>query len=1226
MHAYAVWGILAGLNGHLAVFQSTHMNIFKRSIHIKSVLKIVAFTLAGVLSLLLVCLISLPALVSSHAVQTGIQKTLSSSLKRQVAWSSLVMTWSDGLTLSGLKLGDGPAPLLKTAIDQILIAPSFGRGTDGRFGIDLAVRVRNVSAELAPGPPKPPPPPTKDPLTLLAESIQKVQGLDFPLPVDLRVNVEVAPLQVVYRAAVPGKQLRLHDFYFRFAMPSLASQPIIATVAGLVSVDGREMGAVSLNAKVSDLVTKEQRIRIASALFAVDATAPGTSIALTGGLSQADGFAARCKLDLPELLSVAHPFVPPKVPDLAGKIELLLHAKPDAHRDLNATLTLVGIGVAARGGSLKAGHVGPLELKLQQRIATDHVRQRVEFPGGSFAIPGLIDAVWSASVSHPTVPERTLDLRFGPVRLDLARTLSLAAPFLPPDAPVRDLAGEVSLRSLSLRLNGPGNHGDVALAGFGIKIPHMRVALKKGELTAENIELLIEKAACPLTSAVPTGLTADLLWNVKRAAVSGVQPLAVQGARGTAGVAVSDLNLKSVSPRKVVASAIVTQTFDLDRASLGTQLVVATLHEQLRVQARAAENGEVLADLQECTVSAASLTAVQSGKRIGPVPLSSSLTASGFRLPPGKNGRPSLQQAAAAIYAGDFLRLTANAALSSGSPAHATTSGTVRLDLGRALPFATPFVPSDLKGDGAVSVVWNLAAPLPDKTPALEKNPLRGARAGLALFDTLELGLKLDNVSATVPSAKGPIMVSGLHTSPDLHISATKKGDSASFEGGVLFSGLNGLSGPAGKLASQHGSFRINGELSGWKMFRLNEELRIDPLALSQEAKLNVSRIDMLLEEKEPISAATLIKRLDAGLLVNVEGAFPQGAQQLLPGFDLAGSFGSNVRVDLTAGRELALRCVLKTKDFGVRLANGTTVEGVRSDIAFNRVYSLVAASQAESWTPLSTALVRPAVVTTTNPGAAEIVGRINDDLRGDVRGVRSFSIRRITTKASGVPLELTALEGDLLFTQEKSGLSFFQADLLGGTILARAVFDLLSEIPVFDAASSFSNLDITYLLPKEARTRQGDQDAEITGEMSITAPLTAEQRELFEQLGLVANVRKIGANTIERALFSLDPYERNEQVVAQRKMLRLGGLKGLRATAVDGAFSMEGEAQIKGVSIDLPKVERLRISDLPVRKELAKSRAGIAALRRVLDLVRADTLVVGPKGELSLQRRTHAQ
>jgi hypothetical protein len=51
-----------------------------------------------------------------------------------------------------------------------------------------------------------------------------------------------------------------------------------------------------------------------------------------------------------------------------------------------------------------------------------------------------------------------------------------------------------------------------------------------------------------------------------------------------------------------------------------------------------------------------------------------------------------------------------------------------------------------------------------------------------------------------------------------------------------------------------------------------------------------------------------------------------------------------------------------------------------------------------------------------------------------------------------------------------------------------------------------------------------------------------------------------------------------------------------------------------------------LRISELPLRQELVKNRAAITALRGVLDLVRADTLVVGPKGELSLKRRTYAQ
>nr|MBW4054889.1 hypothetical protein [Pseudomonadota bacterium] len=836
-----------------------------RRIHIGRVLKIAALAIVGFLSLLLVCLCFLPVLVSSHAVQSRIRHSLSTAMKRDVSWSVFSMTWSDGLTLSGLMLGDGAAPLLKTAVEQIVIAPSVGRGVDGRFGINLVVRIRNVRIELAPGPPKAPPPkPTKDPLTLLAETIQRIQGLDYPLPVDLRVMVDVAPLQLSYR--IPGRQLLLQDFSFRLAMPSLAAKPVTAAVCGRVSMDGRKIGNVSLNAKVSDLVTKERRIRLASALFAVDAAAPGTSMTLSGGLSQNDGFAARCKLNLPVLLAVAQPFISAMIPQLGGTIGVLLRAKSDANRDLRATLTLEGTGLAARGGSLKERRVGPIDLKLQQQIATEHVNQRVDFPGGTMVIPGLIDAAWSAKVTRPTGLGRSLDVGFGPLRLDLARALSLAAPFLSPGTPVKDLTGEVSLRSLSLHLAGPKNIGSLAITGLGIKLPRLRLALEKGELAAEGVDLLLERAECPLTAALPTRLTVDLLWSLKRAVLTGTQPLVVQGARGKLGVAVTDLNLKSASPRKVAATAVLTQACDLDRATLGAQFTIEKAHEQLRLLVRTAENGDIEVDLPECAVTAASLQGTVAGKRFAPIPLSAYLTAVGIHLPADKGGLPTLQRASAHVAAGDFLQLAVEATLSGASPLRAITSGTARLDLRRAMPFAIPFVPAGMKAGGIVTARWNMAAPLPEKTLVADKHPLRSARAGLSLFDTFELGVNLDAVSATLPTAKGTITVTGLRTKPDVRVVATQKGESVGFEGGVLFGGVSGLPGGAGTVPSQHGSFAFNGKLSGWRDLRVSEQLRVDPLAVLHEGELAVSRIDALMDEKEPFSTATLIKRLDATL------------------------------------------------------------------------------------------------------------------------------------------------------------------------------------------------------------------------------------------------------------------------------------------------------------------------------------------------------------------------
>ncbi|MDD2853192.1 MAG: hypothetical protein PHY09_15010 [Desulfuromonadaceae bacterium] len=1194
----------------------------KRGLHIKHILKISVVIVAGIMATVLLCLAFLPTLVSTSFVQTRIQKALAASMKRQVEWSNLAMTWSDGLVLSGLKLGDGPAPLLTADIRRLVIIPGISRGTDGHLGVDFVVRIHTVLAQLAPGPPKtPPPPPTKDPLTVLAETIEKMQGLDFPLPLDLRVQVEIAPVQITYRVPAPGKQLQLQDFSCRLAMPSLAAKPVAVEMNGRVVVDGRDMGIVTLTATVSDLVTKARRIHIASALFAVDASAPGTTLSVSGGLSHADGFAARWQLDLPQLLAMAHPFVPATVPILAGTFDLNLKAKADAQRDLHATVTLDGSGLVARGGSLKTKQIGPLDVKLQQQIATSHAEQKVVFPGGSISVPGLIDAEWSASVNRPTAPDRSIEARLGPLRLDLARARAVAAPFLPPDTPVKELTGEIFLRSASLRLNGPENSGELAASGFGISLPYVRIALQKGMLTADTVDLLLENVTCPLTAKQPNSVTAKLRWSIGSAVLSGAEPLILSGARGAIGAVVSNLNLKSSSPRTVAATMALSQSCDLDRVASGTQFVLEHVQEQLSLQAQATERGTVEAKRADFSLTAASLKGSRSGKRFGPLPFSASLTAEDTVLAAEKGARPTVRHAAARVSAGDFFHLTADAALSS----VASTTGSMRLDLQRALPAVARFVPSGLTAGGVVSATWNLAAPLTGMTPADDTHLLRRARSSLERLDKLDIAIKLDDVSATVPSAQGAFRISGLRTAPDLRIVVAKKGESARCAGNVLFSGLSGLTGPAEKFPPQHGSLALSGDLADWSRLRLHEELRIDPLALSHEAELNVSRLDALLNEEQPFNRGTLLKRLDATLFASLDATFSPELKPLLPGINTSGRAAASLRADLTAGRELALRCALNTSDFSAQMANGTTIEGMRSDISFNRIY-VFDRSQADSWTPLSRSLVRPEAVSIVNTGAKELVERVHDDLRGDVTGSRSFSIRRVVTMVSGSPLELTALEGDLLLTREKTGINFFQADLLGGTVLASSLFDLKQDVPVFSSAGSFSNLDITYLLPPEARSRQADQDAEITGELAITAPLTVEQRTLLEQLHLTLNVRKIGANTIERALFALDPYERNEQVVAQRKILKLGRLKGLRATARDGAFSMEGEAQIKGVAVDLPKVERLRISELPHRQELEKNSTKIAALRGILDLMRADTLVIGSKGELSLQRRMYEQ
>lgn len=1200
-----------------------YMKLSLRSIPVTRVLKIAGGTVLTLLVLLALALAALPQLVSNASVQARVKKILATSMKRHVGWSHLAISWRNGLSISDLQLGEGAAPLLKTSVDQIDFIPAFARGADGHFGVDVTLKVRNVRAELAPGPAKPPPPPSdKDALTQLALTIQKLQGLDSALPIDVRLLIDIAPLSVRYRVPAPAKELELRNVALKLAMPSLASKPIVADIHGGIIVAGHQLGDVTLAATIRELVNKERRIHPAAALCDVAARLPGTSLTITGGLTQRDGVIARWLVDFPQLLAMAHPLLPATLPRVAGTLDVRLTGQVDNKQDLHAALTIAGRSLAAQGGLLHDKKVGPLDITVQQRLDADRVSQRIQFPGGKLSIPGVIEGAWQGAVMQPGKAERSTELSLTDVRLDLAGALRAAASFVPANSPLKELSGALSLRSLKLSLAGAAHNGSVTLNGLALALNNVAVALKKGELSASDVQLVVDDLTAPLAAKKPTALQADLHWQVGKGQLSGAQPLTVRGARGTFAVALHSLNLKSPSPRKVSAAVDLRQTCDVEYVSGGAAYTVEKIHDQLHLLARATDSGVVEGNLPEFVLTVGAAKGLAGGKKFGPLPLSASLTLADLLLP-AAGGKPTVRHAAARISAGDFLQLAADAVLG----ASTASTGTARLDLHQAQPFLAPFVPPDLKSGGVVSASWDVAMPLVH-TPAVPiTKPLQKLKHDVARLDKADVRITLENVSASVPSGKNKILISGLNSAPELHLSVVNKGAALRFDGGLQLAALSGLPGSAAKLPSQHGSLLVSGELSDWKTLRFSEELRVDPLTIRQDAELTVNRIDSLLDEAQPYTPAALVKRLDATLFATFAGQFTKELTPLLPGVQLAGSASTGLRVDLTAGKELALRYNLKTDDFGVQLANGTVVEGMRSDIAIQRSYALVTAGKADRWTPLSAALVRPLPVKSGNSGAEELIGRIHDDLRGDVRGSRSFFIRRVVSKgASGVPLVLTALEGDLLLTQEQAGISFFQGDLLGGTLLARTVFDLRPEVPVLSAGSSFSNLDVSLLLPADARQRQGRKDAEITGEMTLAAPLTPEQRELFEQLRMAVHVRKIGADTIERALFSLDPYERNEQVVGQRKMLRLGGLKSLRATAVDGAFGMEGEAHIKGVVVELPKVERMRISELPMRQELVQNRKNIISLRNALDLVRADTLLIDPKGKVTIERRKHVQ
>ena len=1169
--------------------------------------------------LMLIALVAfLPPLLSTSQVQSLLRLGISKSLKQPVSWSNLTLSWSDGVAVSGLMVGDGPAPLLSASVGELHLVPGVGRDATGRLGINLDLRVEKLEAKLAPGPKKPEEKPVKDPLTRVADAVQKFQAMDWPLPVDLRVSVHAAPMTVAYLDPSSGRQTVLRDLAFRLSVPSLATLPIETSLSGSVAVAGAKPKPVRFSARISDLVTAGGRIRPAAALFSTQGRLPGVDLDLGGGVNRKGGLQANVRLALSELVPLIATLAHSELPDVAGRVALELNAQVDRKGDLQLLLDLWGDGLSVSKIPGKRGGAGPLDLRLHQKLVSDHKRRQVLFTDGSLTSPGLLSASWGATVDRPSERSRSVAAQIGPVRLDLARARAVAAPFLPKNLPLNDLRGTASVGMLAARFHGPENDGEVTVEKVVIELPRLRLRLTEGSFLAEGVALVLEHAVIPLERLQPVSLAADLTFGGKRLELAGKKPVLAQGVKGTLNLSLNDLELKE---KRAVAQAM--QTLEVGRLQVGKELTLERISEELQVKGRALGGGAVDASLPVFKFAAASVTANQGGREVRLAPVSASILAQGLHIPQKGKGSPTLQHASFEVSAADALELSAEAGLTGVARQTASGKGTARLDLRRLMPVVSPFLPQGFSADGLAVLSWDVAAPLPVPPLPMEQNPLRLAKGALALLDRGDISLALSGLNLRVPARQGAYLVKDLGTTSPLRLSMARPGGALGVDAGLRFASVSGLTGSAGKLPLQSGTLTLQGELVQWKELRLTEELRVGSLGLSQVAELTVGRIDSFLDSEAKLDTATLLKRLDATVFAHLDGNFPREAKQTLAGLQLSGDVSAGGRIDLTAARELRVRGYTKCRDFGVADGKGTAASGIRADLVLDRSYAL-AKERGDDWVPLSALLVRPAPVAPFQGANSDLAARIYEDLRGESSAPRKIGIRRASFGSGGFPLQASALEADLLLEPEVLGLSFFQAEVGGGTVRARGVIDLSRETPLLSTYLTFSRLDPAILFPAAGAAHPGEE-GELTGELTFSAPLATEQRALLEGVRLNLNLRRFSSRILERALFAIDPYQRNEKVVAQRKSLRLADLKGLRVSAVDGALDCEGELLVKGVGVEIPKIERLRLSELPIRSELARVVAGITSSRALLDLVRADTLVVGPKGGVSLKRRSDA-
>ena len=428
-----------------------------------------------------VCLLAfLPRLVSTQAVRVRIEARASEALGRPLRLGGLSWSWSKGIVVQDLVLGDAPefstTPML--SVGRARLAVDLRELLRRRAVLDLDVKAlecrfirledgRSNWGTFLAALPKSPPSPEKEPSAL---------------PFDIAARVRVGPVSLEAEDQGRRRRVALREGSVSLDAPSLKASPVVLRIASGVEVDGRTLPDLAVSLKASRLFNASGALDPRRVEADVAAVLPGIRLSARARMAET-ALNASVGIDLAEVLGVVGPFLPSTVlPGAAeGMLDLDVSAAGDPRETVRFAVALTGSGLRAAGGILRGRRLGPLWFSVRNRGSFAPTSGDLEIARGELRFQERTNAAWTVRATRLTGPNRAAALELGPVSLDLQELLDLGRPFLPAGLAVELRSGRTGRPTLALargRASGfvPAGPNPVHLQGLRLSVPDLRLS------------------------------------------------------------------------------------------------------------------------------------------------------------------------------------------------------------------------------------------------------------------------------------------------------------------------------------------------------------------------------------------------------------------------------------------------------------------------------------------------------------------------------------------------------------------------------------------------------------------------------------------------------------------------------------------------------------------------------------------------------------------------------
>jgi hypothetical protein len=819
------------------------------------------------------------------------------------------------------------------------------------------------------------------------------------------------------------------------------------------------------------------------------------------------------------------------------------------------------------------------------------------------------------------------DLTVGPLSIDLDEVYRTARPFLPEGVEL-DLEGLSRKHALTIgkiKLSGSAPKGlfTILLNDLALRAPAANLKQKEMSLTLGNSSLSVSSLKVMLKDLFPSQAAAAVSLHLEGLRFRGPKEVNVQRIDvPSLEITASEMRREKEALFGVAGRIALREIQSLGVVSVPGTVEIRDLKESLSVEVFLRPVKSVDVEVKEFKVDSPSLSVRNGRSAPTETPFSIGTTMS-MVLRKGTEYEADIKRLRSEISMGKMLRARMDLAAERSGLGGLRTEGRATADLSQVMKYIPQEMVKNLNLSGSAEMGWSFAGRLPGKEEMEELKEPEKALAALRDKDivrNLDLGAVLQGVSVELTMAEGErVTVSEISTPKPLRV-VMEKGLKKVNLGGAVSASIR----EAPYLEKLKEPLRVAFDVSaGGEMLKtltLTQSLRVSPLNLKQEARVSVSGLDKLLSKGRRGPSVGLLEFIGgkANFLLELEKTDVSFVEKDLT---VAGKITMGADIDLFPGREIGLRGWLQVPGLDLTYGKFMDIRNLKSSLAVAKRYRLSLKEEADASGPpppyLSLQVLKPVTKTPRqNSTEAPVLGRLMNDVRAKGPGLRTFSVESIHVGLKPLPVDIRHTGLDFNLEEGLPSIDFFQADIMGGTVRGSLSIKRRNGVFFADFRSAFSGLNAQRLIPGASRGI-GDEEAEVSGMMSVALPLSTSIDRLLQDMELQVEITHIGPRALERMLYALDPYENNESIVQQRKLLRMGSAKWVTASVKDGMLFASGQVVVKGVTLDLPKLERLNVGSLPGLGGYEKRLAIIGPAIEMLNILSADTVAMGRDGKI---------